>query len=154
MIINKICSKMNLCILYIIGLYLLDKNPDRQVALFRSIFLSLLGIYLYTILFTNELFHFEVTPWKKTCLQSHPNRCPGCCLPGFNGKPINFEYTGDEERMNAICPSRKPDIVNNPHSYVSLENIYSVKDNIKESYRQREVAGVEEYCGPCNQVIE
>lgn len=81
-------------------LYHLDKSPDRRETLLRVIFLTLVYFLLHQLVLGTEEFIFQVTPWKKTCLQSHPNRCQGCCLPGFNGQPIQFHYTGDKKRMN------------------------------------------------------
>ena len=45
-----------------------------------------------------ESFTFQVTPWKKTCIQQK-NRSNCCCARGFQGQGVRFEYTGDAERM-------------------------------------------------------
>jgi len=58
---------------------------------------GLVGYYI----FRREMFHFQVTPWKTTCLRAPSKRCPQCCRAGFNGQPVHFEYTFDAERMNA-----------------------------------------------------
>lgn len=47
-----------------------------------------------------EYFHFEVTPWKKTCLNDDPYRCPQCCSRGFRGQNVHFYREGDAAMLN------------------------------------------------------
>lgn len=54
-----------------------------------------------------EGFLFEVTPWKKTCLNDRRQRSCKCCVPGFNGQKISFEYTDDRERLQCGVDNEK-----------------------------------------------
>lgn len=73
-------------------------------------------IYYFTL--EKEGFHFEVTPWKKTCLGDNP--CPKCCNRGYMGQNVSFAYTSDVDRMNdsLTCGERKPVAqINNQNFY-------------------------------------
>lgn len=59
-------------------------DPQRVA---KSIFAGLLSVLLLCMLQRQESFHFEVTPWKKSCLLDNP--CPQCCSHGFYGQRLN-----------------------------------------------------------------
>jgi hypothetical protein len=160
----------NETLLYIFTLFsfyyaFLRKNPDRMSAGIKSIFFTLLVIFILNQVRFSEYFRFEVSPWKKTCLSNHPGRCPGCCLPGFNGQPINFSYASDAERMNQCSePSIDSVKMNNPNDFQNLGNTYqtniepycgysSFEEGLgckKHHYRKELAPVVEGYgCGGC-----
>ncbi len=118
---TEICNELTLFLFTVAMLYHLLPSPN----IFKSVFWTLVLWLIYSnfIADSAELFHFEVSPWKTTCLNDAGKRCPGCCLPGFNGQAINFEYTGDEERMNASlggCNSNYPPLGKNRVSDYSM----------------------------------
>ena len=131
-----------------------SSNRFSVVKIFVSLIFALTILYVYKYLMY-EMFHFEVSPWKKTCLFSHPHRCQGCCMPGFNGRPINFEYTGDAERMNmqtegCYGPCNQSFLKNNPDSYSSLGDTYGNRQ-VSEPYCGPATPYVTEgYCGSCS----
>ena len=126
----QLCKELSLFIFLVLFLYYSNLFPatTTNTKLNKSIFWALFLFIIYTNYFSVESFHFEVTPWKRTCLNDHPNRCNGCCLPGFNGQAINFHYTGDAERMNmaaAGCTECKgPLLKNHAYDYSALGNTY------------------------------
>lgn len=88
-----------------------------------------IGLLVYNII-TTEFFHFEVTPWKKTCLNTPGNRCPQCCAPGFYGQKIGFEYSGDKERLecpNRCCPFTP--LKNRENDYLDLKDSWASQEN-------------------------
>lgn len=75
------------------------------------------GVLLYSILQKTE--QFEITPWKKTCLDDNPSPC--CCPAGFNGRHIQFEYTDDADRLkcgNNSRPITAKEMMSQPDSTV------------------------------------
>lgn len=140
-----LCTELSVFVfLFLIFYYTNSESSTTTTRIYKSIFWSLFLLIIYTnYINTLESFHFEVTPWKKTCLNDHPYRCNGCCLPGFNGKAINFAYTGDAERMNmaaAGCTERDPNslLKNHANDYSHLGNTYgSVEGYSLEGYHPK-----------------
>jgi hypothetical protein len=119
-------NKMNQLLVFIlIFSFLAFQASSIQHPTLRIAFFTLLLYALFVIPPSLESFRFEVTPWKKTCLNKHPYRCQGCCLPGFNGSPQHFEYTGDDVRMNdaLTCYQRSPGLKNRVNDYATLEPV-------------------------------
>ena len=122
-------------IVFIISLFLVKQLQPQQTQQNHMITAFLISVIASFTLasYNNELFHFEVTPYNKTCISN--DRCPQCCPPGFNGMRIGFEYSSDEERMNN-CPHRQPSNLKSPVSdYDKLGNTWDYGMQ-KESYCQ------------------
>ena len=98
----KLCNQISVLIFIVLILYYAKIiKPD----LFKNIFWVLLALVIYNNFFGEslELFHFEVSPWKLSCQNAHPNRCSGCCLAGFNGGGhVHFEYTSDADSYGML----------------------------------------------------
>lgn len=146
------CSSFEL-VFYSIVLYqlyysFLQQNPDRMNAGLKAIFFTLVIVYLVDLIKYSEAFHFEVSPWKKTCLSNHPERCSDCCLPGFNGQPLGFHYISDTDRMNSCSePSIDTIVSNDPKTHASLAETYGVKEGY--GCGKTHQPSVEGYCGSC-----
>ena len=129
-----LCNEISIFIFIVLILYYSNIVPnDISGKINQCIFWALLSMVIYNNFLSIESFRFEVSPWKTTCLNKHPHRCSGCCLPGFNGSPLNFEYTGDEERMNALASGcnvvdEATLLSNHSHDYSALGNTYDVKE--------------------------
>jgi hypothetical protein len=120
------------CVAYLlaIGIVLVLFSPQTG----NNVCLKLaIALFLTWILLTQaEFFHFEVTPWKKTCSNTPSLRCDKCCPVWANGGSLDFQYTWDAERMNAsrTCSERQPGMKNREASYSELGQIpYTKKDN-------------------------
>jgi len=128
----QLCNEISMFIFLVIILHcILPYSGDNNARLSKSVFWSLLLWILYTNFSgTNELFHFEVTPWKQTCLNDHPGRCNGCCLPGYNGQAVNFAYTGDSVRHSCNPTPVNPEFLKNRvYNYSSLDHTYAPIEN-------------------------
>ncbi len=106
---------------------LLPNNVDMYKMLF---FATLVLLFYY-----GQMEYFEITPWKMTCQSNTP--CPQCCLKGFRGFPVSFEYTSDADRMN--CPQRGPGIGNRSNDYMYL-NQYANQQEGFCNQKQRSLA--------------
>lgn len=115
-------------ILFIIAMIeiILLKRPITKRTYVSVIVISILFFILYKNN-VKENFHFEVTPWKKTCLSTaYPNdtpdsnfRCKTCCPYGYNGLNVRFDYASDKERLE--CGQRDcSKLKNNPNDYCDL----------------------------------
>jgi hypothetical protein len=118
-----LCETVYILTLYIVIFMLLPAGMK-----YKELMSFVISIYLYMLYNSvpREYFHFEVSPWKKTCLNDrigcNSNRCPQCCSRGFNGRDVRFEYTPMEQRMDISCPC--PDGPENyPHDYARLKNV-------------------------------
>lgn len=89
-----------LCVL-LLALLVYNDGQRKDMSVCQMILWGLLFLAVCGSLYDGrEWFHFEVTPWKKTCLMDGAGRCPQCCERGFNGGgQAHFEYSGDAERM-------------------------------------------------------
>jgi len=72
------------------------------------------SLYAYN---RKEGFHFEVTPWKRDC---------PFCPRGYNGMPIDFQYTGDAERLRMSrlgCGRQEQGLPNRARDYYTLGTV-------------------------------
>lgn len=79
------------------SLYYYCKQSTKSTTC-QLIMLTAIGFVLYSIFAQSEMFMFEVTPWKKTCLFGP--RSDHCCPRGWHGQNVMFEYTNDADRLN------------------------------------------------------
>jgi hypothetical protein len=98
-----------------------DKSKECLMNGLLGVALALGVLYVATS-WTKEKFHFEVTPWKKTCLGNDP--CPKCCNRGYMGQKVNFAYTSDVDRMNdsLTCAQKHTDTQQNNRNFYTLGN--------------------------------
>lgn len=90
-----------------------------------AIFWGLLVIVVMKLLGNKEGFHFEVTPWKTTCLDSQGKQCAACCNKGFYGETLGCGIGRDSDSVyqndSMTCAQRKPtNLVNQPSDYENL----------------------------------
>ena len=136
-----VCNETSLFVVILfIYIYLYCVVPTRNTdggvtKVTRCLFWAL----LFWIVYTNfidvgaELFHFEVTPWKRTCgCGCGGGGCGGC---GCGGQGMNFQYTGDAERMNAVgcggCYRTDPSVLlkNHVNEYDILGSTYATTES-------------------------
>jgi hypothetical protein len=114
-----------------IELYKPQTPIDSFCVLIYYIFWILLLWYIIEHLNCVESFHFEVSPWKRTCLNNDPLRSSKCCCKGFYGLSRNFEYSSDADRLKCSGQPTIP-IANNqqPNNYESLDDVYTMNNNM------------------------
>jgi hypothetical protein len=109
-------------ILFIIALVVLKQlqpQKSNEQHMVTSLFVAIIA-YIVMVFYYKEQFHFEVTPYKKTCIYDDRWKCPQCCPPGFNGMNVGFEYTSDTDRMNECPLGPYQNIKANPSDYDKL----------------------------------
>ena len=97
----------------------LQPQKSNEQHMVTSLIIAILA-YIVMFFYYKEQFHFEVTPYKKSCILDNRWRCPQCCPPGFNGMNIGFEYTSDTDRMNECPLGPYRNIKVNPSEYDQL----------------------------------
>lgn len=129
---------MFIAITFIVYTFITPKRNDTTSKRAMCLFWMIIAWLLYMYLFSVEGFRFEVTPWKKTCLNDRGHRCPQCCRPGFNGLPVSFRFEGDRERMEAAqqgnCPYVDPNVKQQVSNYSTLSQTYQLTDPSVENY--------------------
>jgi hypothetical protein len=83
-----------------------NKNfiKSAEIGLVCIVFLVIFSIMNKTLF--SESFFFEVSPWKKNCLQCGDSKPSGCCGKGFHGMKLPpFEYIDDNCRVDGCPPA-------------------------------------------------
>jgi hypothetical protein len=135
-------------------------QPTGQ-GIVMSILTAILILFIINTVFflLAEGFLFQVSEGRRNCLSCKGN-C-NCCSAGTHGKPVEFEYTGDAERINCdSCVYQR--ITNNPNDYLKLNQIYPVEEgycgNVHEGYTYANLkqtgTSLGGSCGSSNQVVE
>ena len=146
----KFC-KLTYFIFFVIFVYSIYSIafPHDKSGFQKALLVGLVGVLVLSCMDSPEMFHFEVTPWKKTCLSDHP--CPQCCSSGFHGQPVEFEYTSDADRMNAslTCAHQPSGAKNNPDDYQTLSTFegFSNSDYVHMNDVDKDMSG--STCSSC-----
>lgn len=103
--------------------YYCNKSTDNSMC--KLVMWISVGVLFYSILAKPE--GFEITPWKKTCLNNDPSPC--CCPAGFHGRRIGFEYSDDAERLQ--CGNTQPITAN---QMMALQSTLQTQSDFQENF--------------------